>query len=202
MKQRKLEFHAISNGKLDVEDLVEKIASFYSKVDYIHLREKSWTAKQYVQAINLLREAGVPLAKIIVNDRVDVAVTKGVSGVQLTYHSLDVKSVRSNFPAIRIGKSVHSVAEAKEAEAAGADYVVYGHIFNTNSKKDLKARGIEALEKVILAVEIPVIAIGGISPLNIKEVVQAGVGGFAIMSGVFDAENSLEAVEKYSDRSV
>ncbi|MEK1830709.1 thiamine phosphate synthase [Priestia megaterium] len=75
-------------------------------------------------------------SKIIVNDRVDVAHALKAKGVQLAYHSLDVSVVIDAFPSLIVGKSVHSVEEALEAEKDGAHYILYGHIYSTHSKKD------------------------------------------------------------------
>ena len=99
----------------------------------------------------------------MVNDRVDVAVAAGVVGVQLAYHSLGPKWVKQALPQSG-GAIVHSEEEAKEMEMQKADFLIYGHIYTSGSKPGLQARGIGALSKIVQAVKIPVIAIGGIHP--------------------------------------
>ncbi|MCH3963162.1 MAG: thiamine phosphate synthase [Clostridium sp.] len=83
---------------------------------------------------------------------------------------------------IKIGVSIHSVREAVEVEKSGADYIIAGNIFETGCKPGLEGKGLDFLKKVIEGVDIPVIAIGGIGPSNIEEVLNTGAYGVAIMS--------------------
>ncbi|MFC3883838.1 thiazole tautomerase TenI [Bacillus songklensis] len=190
-------FHAISTGKQSQEELVKVIAAIHRHVDVIHLREKTKTASELVQIMERLQLYDVPLSKIIVNDRVDVAYAMGALGVQLAYHSLPVQQVKSRFPSLLVGKSVHSVGEARLAEKQGADYVLYGHIYSSQSKAGQTPRGIPALQEVITAVSIPVVAIGGIRPEHMQQLKQTGVSGIAVMSGVFLSDDPPEAVKRY-----
>ncbi len=123
--------------------------------------------------------AGVDPRRIIVNDRADVAAAMYVYGVHLAYHSLDVAQAKAVFPGLAAGKSVHSADEAVLAEEEGADYLIFGHVFPTASKPGMAARGVEALREVIAKVKVPVIAIGGLTPLNAAEVLDAGAAGIA-----------------------
>ncbi|MGP4041967.1 DUF561 domain-containing protein [Gracilibacillus sp. D59] len=187
--------HLISNGRLTENDL-QFVPENIDKVDFIHLREKTKTAKEIVEMIDLLVESGVPADRIIINDRVDVAWVKKCKGVQLAFHSIPVADVKNSFP-IRIGKSVHSLVEAIAAEQNGADFLLYGHIFPSNSKQGIEPRGVAALTELTENVSIPVIAIGGITELNMSEVLDAGASGVAIMSGVWDAEDPTNALKCY-----
>ena len=113
---------------------------------------------------------------------------------------LSLKDFREN-PQIRekfslVGVSVHSLEEAKEAEALGADYVTAGHIFETDCKKGLKGRGLEFLRQVSQGVSIPVYAIGGISTENMEQVREAGANGVCIMSGFMKADDFGESFYK------
>lgn len=192
-----MQLHVISNGKLDLQKFADKMHEIAPYVDYIHLREKTKTARELFNAVNYLGIKGISANKIVINDRADVAAVCKAGGVQLAYHSLPVHAVRRHFPRLRIGCSVHSVAEAKQAEASGADYVVFGHIYTTASKFDLVPKGVDALAKVVEAVTIPVIAIGGIKPFHIREIKQTGASGIAVMSSIVDAVSPLEAVQGY-----
>lgn len=189
--------HIISTGRQPLDKFVDKIRQIHHEIDYIHLRERSWTAKQYISAINQMLEMGVPKTKIIINDRVDIAVTQDVGTVQLASHSIDVKEVKNKFPHLQIGSSVHCAKEAVERERDGADYLVFGHVFETSSKPGLPSRGIKQLEEVVNQVTIPVIAIGGITPSNVHSLLPVGIGGIAVLSGVLLAEDSQAAVIKY-----
>ena len=189
--------HLISNGKMPMEQLSEILADIHPYADAIHLREKQMTAKKLFEAVNMLSRVGVPLSKIIINDRVDVAVVTGVKGVQLAYHSLDVSMIKTNFPQLTVGCSIHSVEEGKKVQRLGADYVIYGHIFSTQSKPGLEPRGLEELIKLTGSLDIPVIAIGGIAPENTKQVINSGADGIAMMSGVLNADDPLAVIKAY-----
>lgn len=192
-----MELHIVSNGKLTLEQFAEKVKDIEPYVDYFHIREKQLTAKELVEGINSLQQAGIPLSKLIINDRVDVAVVTNVKGVQLAYHSLTVREVRKYFPQMHIGKSVHSLEEAMEAEKEGAHYIVYGHIFPTSSKRHIPPRGVDSLKQLVQHVNIPIIAIGGIKPHHVKEIQDAGACGIAVMSGVLDEHDPITAVKNY-----
>lgn len=191
------ELHVVSTGRQSFAELAGIAGAIRPYVDAIHLRERTKTARELLEGIGLLLAAGVPADRIVINDRADVAAAAGVRGVQLAYHSLEVSAVKRLFPQLRVGKSVHSAEEALQAEAEGADYVFYGHIYATASKPDLPARGIEALRRLTDLVRIPVIAIGGVKPDNVTEVLRAGAAGIAVMSGLLEAPDPLSEAVAY-----
>lgn len=176
--------HLISTGKQKINEFVQNIKEAYPYIDYIHLREKDWSAKDYLEAIYQLVHIGISREQIIINDRVDIAVTEELYGVQLTSHSLSCSAVKTHFPQLKVGCSVHSLVEAKEKEEAGADYLIYGHVFKTKSKIGKKPKGVNKLKKVINQTELPIIAIGGIKPNNVKEIFDVGADGIAVLSGI------------------
>jgi thiazole tautomerase (transcriptional regulator TenI) len=192
------ELHVISDGKRSFVDFATIAGRIHPYVTAIHLREKAKTAEELWEGILLLLAAGVPIDKIIINDRVDVAVCSGAAGVQLANHSLSVSQVKQCFPLLRIGCSVHSLQQAKEAELQGASYVMFGHIYPSQSKLGLAPRGIEQLQEIVENVEIPVIAIGGIRPEHLTDLRRCQVAGIAVISGVLDASDPLQAVKEYS----
>lgn len=192
--------HIISTGKQTKDEFIEKVKKIYSHVDYIHLRERNWTAKDHIFVIEQLVADGVPQEKIIINDRVDIAVTQSVGGVQLTSHSIDVGDVKKFFPSLHIGCSVHSVEEALEKEERGADFLIYGHIFETSSKMGLAPRGLKSLHKITSSVKLPVIAIGGITPNNLPSVLREGACGIAVLSGILLEKDTISAALKYREK--
>ncbi len=147
--------------------------------------------------VELLIDKKVPPSKIIINDRVDVAYISNVKGVHLAYHSLPVETVKLKFADLTVGCSVHSLEEAQIAEQQGADYVIFGHVYSTQSKPGLIPKGLEQLSFISELISIPVIAIGGIKPTNSRDVIVAGAQGIAVMSGILEAEDPLEAVQQY-----
>ncbi|GAC1411352.1 MAG: thiazole tautomerase TenI [Gemmatimonadaceae bacterium] len=133
----------------------------------------------------------------IVNDRVDIALACGVLGVQLTHKSITVPDVRAIGPALRIGASVHSPGEARDAEQAGADWCVAGHVFETPSHPGVARRESSFINDVVAAVGFPVIAIGGIRPEHVRSLVHRGAHGIAAIRGIWNDENSELAASRY-----
>ncbi|MEN1967365.1 thiazole tautomerase TenI [Lentibacillus sp. N15] len=191
------ELHVISTGQQTAKTLVQIVTMIHKAVDAIHLRERKWTAAELIQVIEALTDRGVPFEKIIINDRVDIAQVKGVGGVQLAHHSINASMVTVSFPSLKVGCSVHSLSEALMIEKKGGDYLLYGHIHHTNSKKGMIPRGLDNLRKLTQQVALPVIAIGGITPGNTRETLAAGASGIAVMSGVFLADDPVQAVMDY-----
>lgn len=183
---------------MSIEQLREILIDIHPFVSAIHLREKQKTAKELFEVVQLLMYANIPLSKIMINDRIDVALVTRAVGVQLAFHSLGASVVKDHFPHLRIGSSIHSFEEGKKAIQDGADYVLFGHIFDSKSKPGTPPRGLEELKRVT-TLDIPVIAIGGITPENTRKVLDAGAKGIAVMSGVLDTRDPLTAVKAYAN---
>jgi thiamine-phosphate pyrophosphorylase len=163
-------------------------------IDLIQIREKQLTAR----ALFELTERAVSIArststKILVNDRADIAKGAGADGVHLTTQSLDATAIRRVFgDELVIGASTHSLIEVENARAAGADFVVFGPVFETVSKRQYGPPvGLEALGGVTRT-DFPVIALGGVSIDNAGHCFQAGAAGLAGIS-LFSNLPELEA---------
>ena len=141
----------------------------------IQVREKDLDASALFDLVCRVRDAAAGTAtKILVNDRLDIALAAEVDGVHLPANGLPTARVR---PLVRtLGCSTHTLEEALDAERDGADFVVFGPIFETPGKSPI---GIDALRQVATAVRIPVLAIGGITRENTTEVLGAGAAGIA-----------------------
>ena len=144
------------------------------------------------------RDAG---AMLVVNDRVDVALAVGAGGVQRTHTSLAVDDIRAVAGRrLRIGVSVHSLEDAVDAELKGADWVTYGPVYETPSKRPYGApQGLERLATVARGLRIPVVAIGGITPERVKEVRQAGARGVAVISAILAADSPADATRRFQE---
>jgi thiamine-phosphate pyrophosphorylase len=129
---------------------------------------------------------GTP-ARVVVNDRLDVALAAGAHGVHLRGDSMPAPRVRRVVPAgFVIGRSVHSVDETRAATALGGlDYLIFGTVFESASKPGLAPAGLGALAAVAGATILPVLAIGGVTSARIGEVMAAGAAGVAAI-GMFD----------------
>lgn len=192
------ELHLISTGEQSGKQLVEKVKNIHGEVDYIHLREKNWSEIELKDTIQHLIDTGVPKEKIILNTFASIANDYKLKGVQIPSYQNDLSQVRAKFPHLTIGCSVHSVEEAINKEIEGADFLIFGHVFPSASKRGKLPRGLDALQRVVAHVDIPVIAIGGITPERMKEVMQTGVGGIAVLSGILKAEDVGHAANQYS----
>jgi thiamine-phosphate pyrophosphorylase len=144
-------------------------------VDMIQIREKDLPARELFELVCRIRDLTARTkTRILVNDRLDVAMAAGIDGVHLPGNGLPPDRVR---PFVKLlGVSTHSLPEAIEAEKAGADFIVFGPIFDSPGKK---AIGLEPLSRVVSSVRVPVIAIGGITATNSKEVLGIGAAGIA-----------------------
>jgi thiamine-phosphate diphosphorylase len=147
-------------------------------VEFIQVREKDLDAMALYDLVCRIRDiAAGSRTRILVNDRLDVALAagpSGVDGVHLPGNGLPVARVR---PLVQtLGCSIHSVEEGMAAERGGADFVIFGPIFETPGKTPV---GLQALRNVVAAVKIPVLAIGGITETNSPAILDAGAAGIA-----------------------
>lgn len=183
---------AMTDNAHSIPNLATKISSIHHLVDYIHIREKSKTAQEILTLLKFLTQQGVNKEKLVVHDRLDIALLTNNPNIHLPSHSLPVKEVRKLYPDLRIGRSVHSLDEAKLAETEGANYVLYGHCFETPCKKGKAPNGIHTLIDIKNELQIPVFAIGGITPERVDLLNEVQADGVAVMSGIFNSNDPYE----------
>ncbi len=164
-----------------------------AKVSLIQLREKNLSGRVLfeltTQAAQLTRGSQT---RLLVNDRADIARAGGADGVHLTTSSLSADVVRRTFgPNFLIGVSTHSVVEAQAARATAADFAVWGPVFATESKNAYgEPQGVAKLQTVVREVApFPIIALGGINPVNFVACLEAGASGVAGIGLFQDKEN-------------
>jgi thiamine-phosphate pyrophosphorylase len=189
--------------------LVRKIEALLSAgVDWLQIRERDLSAKELAALTRtaLLHaathsERGGDAARILVNDRLDVALAERAGGVHLGEHGLPVAEAKrlverhASLTNFLVGVSCHSLEAAKSAAAAGAAYLFFGPVFTTPSKAAFGApQGLERLGEVCHRVSIPVIAIGGITAENAAACVAAGAAGFAAIRLFQDAPDPTATV--------
>jgi len=168
----------------------------------VQLREKDLQTRDLLALADTLREATQHHgARLIVNDRADVALAAGADGVQRTHASLPVSALRGIAPAgFLVGASVHSEAEAQAAAGQGADFIVFGPVYDTASKRRYgPPQGLAALEAVTRAVDRPVLAVGGLTPKRVPEVLAAGAAGVAVIGAIYAAARPAEATKAFLD---
>ena len=153
----------------------------------VQLREKDLGVRELLGMARTLRESTARRgARLFVNDRADVALALGADGVHRTGASLPISSLRAiSPPGFLIGASVHSLADASAAEAEGADFLFFGPIYDTPSKRRYgPPQGLAVLERVAAAVRLPVFAIGGVTPARVGELQRSGAFGVAAIGAV------------------
>jgi len=154
-------------------------------VDWVQIREKDLCGRELL-ALTREAVAGGGGARVIVNDRLDVALAAGAAGVHLGRASLSARDVvgwcRGGNVAeeFLVGVSCHSFEDAREAESAGASYIFFGPVFDTPSKRGMgEPQGLARLGEICRGLAIPVVAIGGVSEENAGECIRAGAAGIA-----------------------
>jgi len=168
----------------------------------IHLRERDLCAKELLALADEIRHlAGPRGSQLVINDRLDVALSVEGAGVHLRSDSLPLPVARRLMGAHRLlGVSVHSVSEAVQAEAGGADYIVFGPVYETPSKHMYgPPLGLSRLEEAVRAVRVPVIGIGGVTAARARDMRSAGAFGVAVIAAIFGAEDAEAATRALLD---
>jgi thiamine-phosphate pyrophosphorylase len=193
------QLHLVTEPRRGPEELIRAVAfALDGGVDWIQLRDKSASAATlFSQASQLLAVAHQHGSHLAINDRLDVALAIGAEGVHLAGQSMPVDAaVRLANGRLLVGRSVHSLAEASSAAAGGADYVTFGHVFPTTSHPGLPPHGLTELREIVEAVDVPVLAIGGISVDNLDKVLETGCAGVAVISAILSDPNPSRAASR------
>lgn len=188
---------------------INKLAK--SKLNYLIIREKDLSNVQLLElALKVKEKLKNTNIKIIINSNIDVAKQIDADGVQLSFkdfielsNKFNTKNAE-NFKETQdsfydkddkskiykmVGVSIHSFEEGVQAYNLGADYVIYGHVFETDCKKGLSPRGVKEIEELSKNINIPIIGLGGIDRNNFRKVIDSGASGIAIMSSLMKSDN-------------
>ena len=183
---------------LDKRSLKEVVKeSLDGGVTFVQLREKKLEDDKFLEEAKelkqLCKEYDVPF---VINDNVDIAIAMDADGVHVGQSDMEAGNVREKLgPDKIIGVSAQTVEQAVLAEQRGADYLGVGAVFPTGSKDDAVEVSHETLKAICEAVSIPVIAIGGISVGNVKELAGSGIVGIAVISAIYAAKDIKKATE-------
>lgn len=185
--------------------------SLYSQVEraleggatFIQLREKQLEEEKFLEEARelqaLCKKYGVPF---VVNDNVEIAAAIGADGVHVGQSDMEAGDVRARIGEDKIlGVSAQTVEQAREAQERGADYLGVGAVFHTGSKADADDVSHETLRAICDAVDIPVIAIGGIGKDNVMQLAGSGICGVAVISAIFAQEDIREATKALKIRT-
>ncbi len=198
--------YLITEGNLTAENFDEKKdrileiikTAVENNVSLIQIREKNLSAKLVFQfaseAADFTKNSN---AKLLVNDRADIALAAMADGVHLTENSVPAKIIRRAFPKnFIVGVSTHSVAGAEKAKTQGADFVTFSPVFTSPGKGE--RQGLEKLKEVCEKLKsFPVIALGGIDETNYEAVLKSGASGFAAIRSLNNFENLKVIGERF-----
>lgn len=192
----------ITNRKLCSGDFltqVEKIAGAHPKA--IILREKDLSEQEYeslgTKVVEICKKYNTPC---ILHSFPHAAKKLGCNGIHLPLSLLEKMTVKEKKGFSVLGASCHSLEDALRAWKLGCTYITVGHIFDTDCKAGIPGRGLDFLKEICGNVEIPVYAIGGIAPENIKKVKDAGAFGACVMSGLMKAADPVKYLEAFKER--
>jgi thiamine-phosphate pyrophosphorylase len=186
--------------QINGRDLVAVIdAALAAGVGAVQLREKDLGGRELFALAEALKTSCARYgAKLFLNDRVDVALAVDADGVQLGAASMPIGAAREILgPQKLIGASIHCLEEGKNAEGAGADFVVFGPIYFTASKAAYgEPQGVDRLKEIVEKISLPVYAIGGINLEGVAAVRGAGAHGVALISAVLSAADPAAAAKE------
>lgn len=159
-------------------------------IGIVQLREKDLPKKEIFREAaairTLTRKSGV---KFIINDHVDIALAIGADGVHLGKDDLPIYYARKILGKNKIiGISTRTLKQAIDAESSGADYIGFGPVFSTSTKKTVLPKGLKTLRDIRRHIKIPIVAIGGIKSDDVPDILEAGADAFAVASGVFSGD--------------
>ena len=192
-ESRPLLYYITDRRGLPGEDPLPRIErAVAAGVDLIQLREREQSARELLA----LAKAAAALCRgsktrLLVNDRLEIALAAGADGLHVPSHGLPVAEVRGRFPELLLGASCHTVEEVRRAEEGGANFVVFGPVFETASKRTYGPPvGVEKLMHAAQAAKIPVLALGGVTLENAGGCLRAGAAGIAAIS-LFQASTEI-----------
>lgn len=170
-----------------------------SGVRAIQLREKNMHPKDLLAlALEVNSMTQRYNAKLLVNDRADIAIMAGADGVHLREASVKVSDVKNKFPNLIVGVSTHSIEGACLADRQGADFITFSPIYETPSKSNYgPPQGLAPLRQVTQSVHLPVLALGGITLNRVPECLEHGAFGVAVISDIWDSTDIKQHSYKY-----
>ncbi len=183
---------------LPADTLIERLEILIKAgIKAVQIREKDLSAKDLLLLANQIKNFS---NKLFINERADVACAVGADGLHLSEHGLLVHEARKIMGNKLIGKSTHSIESVLQAESEGADFITFGPIYDTPSKRQYGAPlGISKLHEATKKISIPIFAIGGIDPERAKECLNAGAYGVSVISDLLVTEDPKLQVKKYLD---
>ena len=179
------------------QKLLDRISkSVRGGVNMVQLRNSKMSSAELYSLAVEIRSLTLTKALFFVNDRIDVAIASGADGVQLKESSLSVQDTRMICGnTLLIGRSIHSIEGAIQAQNDGADFLLGGTVFKSATHEDIEPNGLEFLASLRGKIDIPIIAVGGINQSNLLDCIQSGAQGVAMIRA-FSNSNDPEKVAR------
>ncbi|HUR71743.1 MAG TPA: thiamine phosphate synthase [Candidatus Limnocylindrales bacterium] len=183
-------------GQRAVEDVLSEL--LHAGVKMLQLRAKALGGRDFLALAKLARsQTETYNCRLIVNDRVDVAMLCNADGVHLGQEDLPLEVGRRLLGNQIIGISTHNIEQARQAQDGGADYIGFGPMFGSQTKDTgYSARGIDMLTEIRATVTIPIVAIGGINEQNVSQVWRAGADSAAIISDILASRDITAKIDR------
>ncbi|MCQ2961557.1 MAG: thiamine phosphate synthase [archaeon] len=199
MKNIDLSLYLVTDKSEDIEKFLKTIEeSIKGGVSIVQIREKTAeTLDFYNLALKVKKITTKYNVPLIINDRIDVALAIDADGVHVGQNDIPCDVTRKLIGKDKIlGVSASTISEAKKAQEDGADYIGTGAVFPTATKDDAPSITKQDLKKIVDAIDIPVVAIGGINHENASELIETGISGLSVVSAIMNAENPKKASEE------
>lgn len=197
----RLKVYLITDCKRFPKDcLLDSIeAALKGGVQDLQLREKDLPLKDLHSLAVVLRKMTARYdARLYINGRVDIALMVGADGVHLPEAGMPANEVKACYPHLLVGVSTHTLDGAKQAQKDGADFITFSPLFETPSKKEYgPPKGLESLRTVCKEVQLPVLALGGISKNRVSTVLEHGAHGVALISGIWNGPDIKQESFEY-----
>ena len=183
-------------GQHAAEDVLSEL--LHAGVKMLQLRAKALGGKDFLALTKLARsQTETYNCRLIVNDRVDVAMLCNADGVHLGQEDLPLQVGRRLLGNKIIGISTHNIEQARQAQDGGADYIGFGPMFGSQTKDTgYSARGIDMLTEIRATVTIPIVAIGGINEHNVSQVWRVGADSAAIISDILASRDITAKIDR------
>lgn len=192
MGTQEKELHAVSTGRQTLREWMDISKEIKEYIDCFHIREPLWSLREIRTAVSFLKEEGVADSRI----RLNISKENRQHFEEVGFHLKEAEKQKPT-QSLTTGWSVHSMEAARLKEEAGADYLFFGHVFVTGSKRGLAPRGLQQLKAISEATALPVIAIGGITPERVKSCIRSGASGIAVLSGLYETEDPKKRAFEY-----
>ena len=181
------------------QGLLDRISkSVRGGVNMVHLRNSKKSSSELYYLALQIRSITLDKALFFVNDRVDIAIASDADGVQLKESSFSVQDTRKIWgDRLMIGRSIHSLESAIQSQNEGADFLLGGTVFKSETHKDVEPNGLHFLTSLKDKIDIPIIAIGGITEDNVGECIKSGANGVAMIRSFSNSKDPEKVARNF-----